>query len=52
MSKPFNDQRMLPEAGHGKLGVTQSQTKRIVQYYKKRFLYNYMYACFYVMINY
>jgi len=37
MSKPFNDQRMLPDAGHGKPGVTQSQTKPIMPYYKNVF---------------
>lgn len=37
MSKPLNDQRMLPDAGHGKPGVTQSQTKPIMPYYKNVF---------------
>jgi len=37
MSKPFNDQRILPDFGHGKPGVTQSQTKPIMPHYKNVF---------------
>jgi hypothetical protein len=36
-STSFNDQRMLPDAGHGKPGVTQSQTKDFTPYYKNVF---------------